>query len=76
MPCSRSGAHDPTNPTTATVTHAVVLDGNYNTHTSRLKETNQGRYLIIYLNSLVLNLCLYIVNSAVAENYISNAEKL
>lgn len=48
--------------------HAEVLNGNYNTNT---KETNQGKYLIIYLNSQVLNLCLYTVNSAVLQRITS-----
>lgn len=60
----RLGARNPTNTTTATVKHAEVPNGNYNTDTSRINERNQGKYLIIYLNSQVLNLCLYTVNSA------------
>lgn len=47
--------------------HAEVLNGNYNTDKSRIKETNQGKYLFINLNSLVLNLCLYTVNSAMLQ---------
>lgn len=56
------GTHNPTNTTTAsTMKHAEVLNGNYDT------DTNQGKYLFIYLNSLVLNLCLYTVNSATLQ---------
>lgn len=64
------GTHKPTNTTTTATTtmkHAEVLNGNYDTDTSRIKETNQGKYLFIYLNSLVLNLCLYTVNSAMLQ---------
>lgn len=42
--------------TTATVKHAEVPNGNYNTDTSRINDTNQGKYPTIYLNSQVLNL--------------------
>lgn len=55
--------------------HAEVLNGNYDTDTSRIRETNQGTYLFIYLNSLVLNLCLYTVNRAMLQRITSN-EKL
>lgn len=51
--------------------HAEILNGNNNTDTNRIKETDQGTYLLIYLNSLVLNLCLYTVNSVMlTENFI------
>ena len=68
-----SGTHNPTNTTTtatATMKHAEVLNGN--------SHTNQGNDLIIYLNSLVLNLCLYTVNSATLQRITlkRNAEKL
>lgn len=66
----RLGIHNPTKTittATTTVTHAEVLNGNDNTDTNRIKETNQEKYLIIYLNSLILNLCLYTVNSAMLQ---------
>lgn len=68
------GTHSPTNTTTMATTilkHAEVLNGEYNTDTSRIKKTNQGKYLIIYLNSLVLNLCLYTVNSVMLQRITS-----
>lgn len=64
------GTHKPTNTTataTPTMKHAEVLNRNYDTDTSRIQETKQGKYLFIYLNSLVLNRCLYTVNSAVLQ---------
>lgn len=69
------GTHNPTTTTTiatTTVTYAEVLNQNYDADTSRIKETNQGKYLFIYLNSLVLNRCLYTVNSAVLQRITFN----
>lgn len=57
VPSNDTTQHNTATATTA-VQHAEVLNGNHDT------DTNQGKCLIIYLNSLVHNLCLYTVNSA------------
>lgn len=65
------GTHNPTNNCNNNETCIQRYGMATSTHTSRITETNQGKYLLIYLNSQVLNLCLYIVNSTTLQRMAS-----